>query len=131
MASTEVAGTGTPRRLDRLELWSRAIGVAGALLGLAWGVGWFLLAQAPVSREGFSQLLSTILFVAWFGRKAAGKEPLRWPWANLVFLSAIFAWRSSYKGYPLGVWTYSIMAGLALLGFLIATRQGPPRRDPG
>jgi hypothetical protein len=116
-----------------LERAARAIGVTGASLAVSWGVQWGLRAGASFGREEFLQLLFSLLMTMSFVRAARGNSR-QWFWANPAFFSAIWVWRCSFKHHPLGVVTFSIAGGLALVGLLIATwrhRAAERKVDPG
>jgi len=113
---------GTFRQSDPLERASRLIAVAGSLIGAAWGIQWVLRVH-PFGLESGLQLLFSLLIVVSFAVRAAGANLERRRWVSAACLSALWVWRCSFKHYPLGVVMFSILAGLATVGFLIAWRR--------
>lgn len=105
----------------RFERAQRVLGAAGALIAAGWGVHWLVRVQGPFGREGGLQLLFSFTMAVVFGARAAGRNLDRWRWAHTAILAALWVWRCSFKHYPLGVVTFSILAGLALIGVVIAS----------
>ncbi len=114
---------------NRLERISRALAVAGCVLGASWGVQWTIRVGDPFGKEGLLQLMfSLVMAISFFN--AATRNPMRrFIWANAAFLSALWALRCYWRHYPLGVPTFLTTAGLAMAGFLVnewRRRVAPP-----
>lgn len=107
--------------ISRVERLLRVIALVGSLIGATWGISWIVRAGHLFGKEWGLQLLFSIVITVQFARRARGFRPDRWSWLHIAFLSAIWAWRSEFKHYPLGVAAFSISAGLALVGLALAS----------
>jgi hypothetical protein len=113
----------TTQRDSRLEGIKRALAVAGAAIGAAWGVQSIARARDPFGEEGRLQLTFALAVTMWFVALAANKQAARWFWANAAFLSVVWAVRSAQRDDSLGVAAFVCSAGLAIGGFIVASFQ--------
>jgi len=113
--------TGT--KIEGVERFLRVISVAGSLIGASWGIQWMVRAEDRFGREAGLQLLFSLLITVLFARRATGRRTDRWSWIHIAFLCAIWAWRCTFKHSPFGVAAFSVAAGLAIVGLLVATWQ--------
>jgi hypothetical protein len=108
---------------SRLERAGRIIAIGGALQALLWGAQWLRQIGHGLGREVPLQLLISVALIANFGYLMFGKNPDRWRWANAAFLSGVWVWRCSFKHDARGILAFSMMAGIAAIGFVVASLQ--------
>jgi hypothetical protein len=119
----------TLKHSDCLELVSRVIGVTGSAIGVSWGVRWVLRFGDPFGPEGRLQLLFSFVVTVAFLR-TWDRYSSRWFWwADAAVLSALWAWRCSFKNFLAGFAVFSTAAGLAMLGLLVSFWRRPAARD--
>jgi len=111
---------GIPGENDRRERATHLICVAGSVIGAAWGIQW-IFRVGGLNGETLVQLLFSFLMTLTFALRAAGRNRQRFHWVNTAFLCGLWVWRSSFKHVPLGVVTFSILAGLSLVGLLLTS----------
>jgi hypothetical protein len=107
--------------ISRVERILRVIALVGSVIGAAWGIQWIVRVGAPFGKEWLLQLMFSFIMTVQFGRRARGFRPERWSWVHIASLSAIWAWRCHFKQYQLGVAAFSILAGLAMVGLVLAS----------
>jgi hypothetical protein len=113
---------GTVQERTRLENVRRGIAIAGGAIAAWWGIGWIIRTGDLFGDEGRLQVMISIAVTIWFALLSANRQLPRWFWVNNAFLSLLWAWRCNHKHDPLGLATFLTSAGLALAGFLIASR---------
>jgi hypothetical protein len=114
---------------QRVERFLRVIAVVGGVIAASWGIQWAFRAEHLFGREAAMQLPFSLLITLLFARRARGGRTDRWSWLHIALLCAVWAWRCAWKHYPLGVAAFSLAAGLATVGLLVATWQTRARAD--